>query len=268
MKLQKVTTFDQDAFLVSLATTKPRLCFYPSCGRDLLWAAMELDAEIFVLSDNGPRTPSSRQMFWHDVECDFRRNGIDLQPHSATRDVRVFQSNGKWAFLFFADNNDTLRRIVRAGHQLSSFVGIRDGCSEGGNFECVHNDPFLSKVLEAATDVLSYFTDHSSVLTEHERSARRGHTSFSQYFRHDSGWMFSLLALLVSRKGHSGPLQAEDLEVFFPALGETASTTAHGKTGTLHSVLLGKLAPFRTCHHESLIAHYEVRRVTAAASGG
>ena len=206
-------TFDPDAFLGTFAATRPKLCFYPSCGAKLLWAVMKLDADIFVFSDKGYGNPSSRRLFWLEVQKDFRANGLDPRLYKATTSTRVFQCSGKWAFVFFQDNNDVLRRIVRAGHQLGLFVGIRDGCSEGGNYECVHNNPFLSRVLEASADEFSYFSDHSSVLQD---DRRRGHTSFRPTYSNDSGWVFSLLAVLVIRTGHSPPLQIDDLEVFCP----------------------------------------------------
>jgi hypothetical protein len=255
-----VATFDPDAFLGGFAATRPTLCFYPSSGSELLWAVMELDADIFVFSDRGAQTSSRRQRFWHDVQQDFRGRGLNLQLYKATTSARVFQCAGKWAFLFFQDNNDALKRIVRAGHRVRQFVGIRDGCAEGGNDECIHEDPFLTKLLEASGDGLLYVTNHSSVLAERERSARLGHTSFRCTYRHDSRWVFSLLALLVTRTDRACPSQVSDLDVFCPrtrrrygVITDTPSDAAS----------LWKLAPFRISHGEGVIAQYEVRRLTA-----
>ncbi len=50
------------------------------------------------------------------------------------------------------------------GCQVHHFVGICDGCCEGGNRECVHERPFVRRLLRVAADGMSYITDHSRPL--------------------------------------------------------------------------------------------------------
>ena len=75
----------------------------------------------------------------------------------------------QWGILFFEDNNIVLDRIRRYGGQINYFIGIKDGCGEGGNYQCVNEPPFLNKVLDCMADVgMTYITDHGFSCTHDE----------------------------------------------------------------------------------------------------
>jgi len=272
--------FDPDVCLNSLYADGKRLCFYPSCGNDLLWAVMQLDADMFIFSDYAPRSPEARKRFWHEVAADFRENAQPLALVASTVGTRVFQSGAKWGFLFFQDNNDALTRIVESDWSVDVFVGIRDGCAEGGNYECVHGAPFLTKMLAAAAGPLTYYADHSYLLTDPDESYRRRHTYFRPRVLYESRWEFALRCVLVvpdrvERGRHawgtfSGAatdgIRREDLEVFFPSRGQGApSLSIRGRDAGASDSELMKLSEFRTRHHEGVLAQYDVRQLADAA---
>lgn len=138
-----------------------RLCYYPSSGNRLLWPVMDLPCDLFVFSDK-----TTERGFAADLEKGFLRAGRPFQwlPSDNPRVVLRFESDGKQGMLFREDNNQTLQRLTQAGLVVHHFVGICDGCREGGNQECVHERPFLSRLLHLCADGAHYYTDHSRPL--------------------------------------------------------------------------------------------------------
>ena len=136
------------------------LCYYPSSGSQLLWAVMNLPCDLFVFSDK-----TTQNGFAQELERGFSQaqRPFRWQP-SDNPGVLRFESKGKQGMLFREDNNQTLQRLAGAGLVVHHFVGICDGCREGGNQECVHERPFLSRLLPLCANGARYFTDHSSPL--------------------------------------------------------------------------------------------------------
>ncbi len=259
--------FDADAHLLSLKPTHPRLLFYPSCGDNLLWTIMRLEYDIFVFSDYAPSDENLRQLFWLTVQEDARMHGVVFTLYKATVRTRVFRSNGKWGFLFFQDNNEALSRIANADYLISAFVGIRDGCAEGGNYECVNEFPFLEKVLSLANSPFSYYTNHSSLLTDSAESLLRNHTFFLKRQKLEAAteaWEFKLDSVLVIYRERSifdfylAP-KSEDFAVFFPGYGFYSYYSEY-RAHPNKQVVLWKFLPFRIKHGEGVIARYSVAR--------
>jgi hypothetical protein len=230
---------------------------------------MQLPADVFVFSDYFPKNANDRRRFWHSAQQGFRDNRLPLTIVKSTVRTRVFRSSSKWGFLFFQDNNDVLSRIVSAGCKISTFVGINDGCCEGGNYQCVHEEPFISSMLEASAEPLSYFTDHSRLLVDMNETYRRHHTFFRSHVLHRSGWEFQLRSVMVvpsrsvSRSGrfHENRIQREHVEILFPA--ERTRIPVHSidiGSESSEGFELSKLTDFRVCHQEGIIAHYHVVR--------
>jgi hypothetical protein len=136
-----------------------RLCFYPSSGGTALWALMRLDCDLFVLADKCREAVS-----WQRIQADFKKNGQPVELMHSGAGHLCFRSLNKTAWIFIEDNSATLERLHRAHLTIHHFVGIGDGCSEGGNHACVHDRPFLSCVLPLAGLGMVYTTDHSRPL--------------------------------------------------------------------------------------------------------
>ncbi len=136
-----------------------RLCLYPSSGYHLLWAVMQLDCDLFVFSDKDPRFSS-----WVQIQADFEHHQRPLELVARGSDFVQFRSGNKTGLLVWEDNNQMLDRLHRANLKVHHFVGICDGCCEGGNYECIHDRPFVCRLMRVATEGMRYVTDHSSPL--------------------------------------------------------------------------------------------------------
>lgn len=58
------------------------------------------------------------------------------------------------------DNNELLGLLAAKGLRISALVIIRDGCSEGGNYECIARDSFFGRLIPIMADQFDYFSDH------------------------------------------------------------------------------------------------------------
>jgi hypothetical protein len=163
--------FDPDRLLEDTLTTHPRLLFYPSCGTRCIADIMTLDCDVFVFADYGASIDAARRRFWYKIKADGPM-GRSLILVASTVRTRVFRVGEKLGFLFFQDNNEVLARIRRTMRVVRCFVGINDGCREGGNYECVHSRPFLHSLLSASAEDLVYITDHSEYLGQERRTRR------------------------------------------------------------------------------------------------
>lgn len=76
-------------------------------------------------------------------------------------------SKKRKVFCLKVDNNRLLGTLQRLGIKLNALVMIRDGCGEGGNYECCGEMPFLYKLMPLFADEFLYFADHG--LFAHEQ---------------------------------------------------------------------------------------------------
>lgn len=254
-----------DALLRSLLTPGRRLCFYPSCGNRLLSPLFQLKSEVFVFSDYYPRNLAGRRRFWAGIIGDFADRGVQLSLVYATKTVRVARSVDKWLFLFFEDNNRALERIVEAGGKITQFFSVNDGCMEGGNYECVNEDPFMGKWLGLMEDGGDYFTTHSSLLEKvFPWYIPRTHPSFKPHFEHGSGTHFFLTRLLIKRRPDDplfNPEAPSGLEIFEPpVLDLSTRPQSWREIGQAAAAELAVLRPFRTHQDQGMIAHYHLVR--------
>lgn len=236
---------------------------------------MRLNADVFIFTDYNPQDGEGCKRFWDKVVADFRKNSQPLSLIKSTMRTRVFKAGGKWGFLFFQDNNDVLAKITESRWKIDVFVGIRDGCTEGGNYECVHKNPFLEKLLAAASSPLVYFTNHSKVLVDDEETQRRSHVYFKHLVLHESLWEFVLRCVLIipSWKDHSRrdcgffagsgcSIRPEDLEIVYPSISHQApSFSIPKRAASISDCELLKLSQFRIRHNEDVIAQYDVMKL-------
>jgi hypothetical protein len=240
-----------------------RLCYYPSSGDELLWAVMQLDSDLFVFAD-ADRT----RVTWASIRADFEkhRKPVELVAQSAT--YVQFTSNGKLGVLFHEDNNLTLDRLHAAGAKVHHFVGICDGCSEGGNYECVHDEPFVRSLMRVAVDGMRYTTDHSGPLQEPEdhrhwygnrprrflqsmqlrafppsRRQRHREPAPELDFQRPTDARFELQGVLVRRPGSASDMRLSVLS-----------------KGFYQPAQLDALIPFRTIRRRPILAEYWVGR--------
>ncbi len=250
-------------------TPEVRVCFYPSSGFNRLWAVMALDCDVFIFSDYRQRTDP-----WQDILQDFQRRRRDVVLIERSDHHVFFTSGGKAAYLFHEDNNLTLERIKKDYGRVHHFVGICDGCCEGGNYECVHNRPFLSRLLQIAAPNMKYSTDHSEPLESRPYGWGAGVPSqpkFMEYVRWSNfpeperqrkSWpdehekvggnpVFCLQGVLVARNRQPhGKVTKADLEILRFGEGTTELMT---------------LVPFRTLAHRGILAEYRVEGLEAPA---
>jgi hypothetical protein len=145
-------------------TSHERLCFYPSSGYALLWVIMDMDCDLFVFSDK-----DTSRVNWPLIKADFDKHGKHIELIAQGANHVQFTSGGKTGLLLQQDNNLALARIRSANAQVHHFVGICDGCCEGGNYECVHESPFVKRLMTVASQGMRYTTDHSDALQEQRR---------------------------------------------------------------------------------------------------
>ena len=154
--------------LLRLADQNPRLLFYPSSGINRQ-RFFDQDYDVFVFVDNVTNWEQNkdlhsecRKKFWQKFKSNLPPNIVLV---GSTNLARVFRLDDKWGFLFFQDNNEALLRIMKSFNKISAFIGICDGCAEGGNYECVNDANFFKKVLFLMNPKgMTYLTDHSGLL--------------------------------------------------------------------------------------------------------
>ena len=236
-----------------------RLCFYPSSGYELLWAVMQLDCDLFVFSDKERRYSS-----WPKIRADFARHHRPLELVAHGSDFVQFRSGRKTGLLLWEDNNQVLDRLQQAKLQVHHFVGICDGCCEGGNYECVHDRPFVRRLMRVADDGMRYSTDHSMPL---------------QGFPPHSGWgmwhsrkFLDHLALRDFPEPQNWGRRYRELDphefpgAVFELQGVLVRPDIHGAShrmemlpkGSMEPTQLEALKPFRSLAGRGILAEYRV----------
>ena len=126
-----------------------RIGFYPSSGTDVSQVfGMKCDA--FFVADY------------------FRRNILESCILEFNENFIVFEQGDKRGYFFLKDNNEVLQLLEACNIKLSLFVGVRDGCEEGGNYQCTNAIPFLEQVIAlACDDGMDVYVDHSRFLEEY-----------------------------------------------------------------------------------------------------
>jgi hypothetical protein len=172
---------DTEQFMKNCCRHK-RILFYPS-SYDEPFGLFLMNFNIFILSDKAIPTGSLAANFPE----------LTLVRSFPEADVYLFEK--KLIFMFYADNNRVFALLQKLNLKLSAFVGICDGCSEGGNYECVNSEPWLSKVFAHflfphPKRSCYYITDHMEVEADVQSIANRHnyqiheHRSFQIPFNH------------------------------------------------------------------------------------
>ena len=183
--------------LHDLASRGKRTLFYPSARTDIRPALFNWDCELFIFADYGGNPHKNFTDWDYRWKRDADGNGIPdrrrvtktadrksrnertkkhrlrkiLKTHPSSKLLKetsshfIFGFRNKLGIYFFEENNNVLARIIEAGLVLHYFVGLGDGCGEGGNWECVHSRRWLDRVLPLlAGNNGHYVFDHSEVI--------------------------------------------------------------------------------------------------------
>lgn len=222
-----------------------QLCYYPSCHHQTPWILLDLDCDLFIMSEQD-RSAST----WLRFRASFERHGRSVELIEDTPQYLHFRSDGKPVWVFREDNRQTLSRIEAAGLKIHHFVGIRDGCREGGNHECVNARPFLSYLLPLAADDLRYTTDHMEALQ----------LSWDRRNKFRSGaWMDFCMSEPSRQAPVSDARLREDIRFEFQGVlvkkGDVLRELRFGEQTTE----LRKMRPFRHSHGVGILAEYRVR---------
>lgn len=76
-----------------------------------------------------------------------------------SKSIRSAERIGK-VYCLNVDNNELLGLFHVKGIPLSAALIIRDGCVEGGNYECAAGEGFFGRLLPVAADTFDFFRDH------------------------------------------------------------------------------------------------------------
>ncbi|MEN9905163.1 MAG: hypothetical protein RLZZ555_1728, partial [Pseudomonadota bacterium] len=217
--------------------------------------------DLFVFSDKDRRYSS-----WARIRTDFARNRRPLEMIASGPDFVQFRSGRKTGLLLWEDNNLVLERLRRAELQVHHFVGICDGCCEGGNYECVHERPFVRRLMRVAADGMRYTTDHSRPLQGFDPYSGRGMFHARKFHEHLSLDQFPD----PEHWTRPGPVpEVEHLLVphaVFELQGVLVGPDEHGARhrlavlpkGRMEATELEKLKPFRTLANRGILAEYRV----------
>jgi len=123
-----------------------RLAWYPSAGRHVP-GLLELAFDTYVLTDFGTCVTWDR-MVW--------RRDSDGSGWAWFKD-----ESGRQLLSLMVSNRGLLPILRDMGSRLDGFIGNNDGCCEGGNNECVNDQPFVTEVLGLAADPFTWITDHA-----------------------------------------------------------------------------------------------------------
>jgi hypothetical protein len=103
----------------------------------------------------------SSNVLFYPSSCDYSPRFQDIPfdaviLNSASIEPQVI---GKVCCLNY-DNNELLGLLLAKGIRLSAVVVIRDGCAEGGNYECCANDGFFGRLMPVVSESFEYLRDH------------------------------------------------------------------------------------------------------------
>ena len=209
---------------------------------------MGLDCDLYVMSDKEPTHTR-----WKSFSASFLKQGLPIEKIEDTPGYLHFKCGDKAVWVFREDNRDTLARIAEQKLQIHHFVGICDGCMEGGNHECVHERPFLSHLLPLAADGMQYTTDHSRPLQQCNPYTRQRKFVERQYwggFPPPKGWQSA---------PESGQRIPDDVEFSLQAIlyrdGQHLEVLRFGDQP--HA--LKAMSAFRSLHHRGILAEYRLR---------
>jgi hypothetical protein len=156
---------------------------------------MEMSPSVFLFSDFGVE--------FDEFASGFEGEGSPFSWVHRGEDLGSFRLGEKRGFYFKMDNRAVFDILSASRLRLTHFVGLNDGCCEGGNDACVHDEPFLGRLLARTASPLCYITDHSLLLKRQPWSpySYGADAPFALLYYRDQldfhSWRFTLQNLLV-----------------------------------------------------------------------
>jgi hypothetical protein len=137
-----------------------QVAFYPSSGADIE-PVLKQSCNTFFFADHSSIEKSR-------LYAKLRRNKIAIVERN---EIFIYwKESNKDIYFFFIDNNEVLSIIDHFFGKIDLYIGFRDGCVEGGNYECVNRYPFLEKVvLSANPNGMDIYIDHSNFLDQYNQ---------------------------------------------------------------------------------------------------
>ncbi len=143
-----------------------KVLFYPSSGNNQK-GLFKMDYDVFIFAEK--HCPTILERFFYCRSIVKSVPGAKY-PKKIEKDIYCFTVGGKKAYLFFKDNDAVLARIKAEGVGISAFVGVCDGCRQGGNDSCVNGSDWLDKAFSSFRNGQGvYITDHSDLLYNWDR---------------------------------------------------------------------------------------------------
>lgn len=98
--------------------------------------------------------------------------------------IRSMQLVDDKVILMPYDNNKALRLLKNAKVKIQCFVGIQDGCVDGGNYECVNSPQFFGRLSPILDDKVIYITNHWSISNgAYGNNVVNGNGFFNSHYR-------------------------------------------------------------------------------------
>lgn len=144
-----------------------RIAFYPSSHLSID-RVLDFNCDINIFADYGFNPRHWRGEILRDPRPNekFRQSGISIIKE--TDEYIYGMKSGQAIYLIYLDNNEVLELISRFYKFINVYIGVADGCCEGGNYECVNSLPFFEKVVKLASPLgLDLYIDHSGFLDQY-----------------------------------------------------------------------------------------------------
>jgi HEAT repeat protein len=129
---------------------------------------MEQDQEQ-IIQLNYLGNLKGRSVLLYLSSCDFKEEYLHLPYDYIVLNSFLFRKReqreniqlvGGKVLLMPFDNEKAIRLMIDAGLVINCFVGIQDGCVDGGNHECINSQTFFSRLSPLIKDECLYITNH------------------------------------------------------------------------------------------------------------
>jgi len=114
------------------------------------------------LLDQLAAVQGTRGIALYPSSCDYFDDFQQVPYDAVILNSRGISKTGRIGKVFCLnyDNNELLGRLTARNIRLSALLVIRDGCVEGGNYQCVQSDGFFGRMMPLINEPFCCFSDH------------------------------------------------------------------------------------------------------------